>query len=136
MKEEETLEKLLRNAIFYKEDELREITIAEAKASLEIARIVFESQSQNPESLMRGLGYCHFIQRSIIETEIFGYDEIGSSEKEIKSLKKGIIQRLLDSGTLTEITQRMLNSGTLVTIEEVRKEEFSETDYPFEINPN
>ncbi len=111
---------MLRNAILYNEDRLRETTILEAKISLEIARMVFESQSQEPENLMKGLGYCHFIWQSITEIGIIRYDEIDSSEKEIKSLENKIIQKLRASGALTEIKK-------------VKKQEFSET---FEIHPN
>jgi len=113
---EETLEKLIRNAIFYDKDELRKITIMEATVSLEAAEIA--SQSKNIETLMEGLGHCHFIQRSIEEIQIIRYDEIGSSEEKIKSLENEIKWKLFISGGF--IVMREIGGGR---IEEVGEEE-------------
>ena len=91
-KEKEILEELLRKAILYEEDKLREITIAEAKAALEIVKLA--SQSLEPENLMKGLGYCHFIQQAKEEVAIIGYDEINSSKEEIELLENEIARKL------------------------------------------
>lgn len=90
--------RLIRNAISYKESEFRKITIAETKVALEIIRLA--SQSQEIEDLMKGLDYCYFIRQAMEEVGIIRYDEIDSSEEEIKSLENEIDRRLLVSGKI------------------------------------
>ena len=94
-KERNILEMGIRNAISYKEEELKRIATEAGIEEVKVMIGILEDtvKSQDPKILIRGLNYYQVLQVTMAVLEI-EHDKIGSNEEKLMSLANEIFEGL------------------------------------------